>query len=290
MKPRALTIVGVLALGLLPALAGAQGPTAPLPGTGTAPLFAPADPVINVKAPASVYGVMTDEAGRTKVKLIVQEGAIEWPGENIDARADATGLFGKYVYTYVTPETEVFVADRPADLAALKPGVTGKFQLRTNCTPVTEGCMYELRSAFVAGVAPVKPPTPPKPEGDKAPVHGFELGFFPRLWTVRGDVLGLEQEAEKVVVNVDVRRLVNQAKRFNDEGRRLARLDAYVVIGPKAVVTDERGQRIAAKELQVDDSVKVVGKFLKPDKWIVDEADDKVPTLLAKRVRVIDRD
>lgn len=293
MKSRALTVMSVVALGLLPAAVAAQG-TVTAPQCGSS--LAAADQVVNVKINGSIYGVFT-EGATTRVKFQVK-GGFEWPGENVDARKDATALIGGYVYTLVTPRTEVYVNSRPANLAVLTQGMTVTASLRTNGSPVSGSCSFELLKVYVEGdaapaapkpAAEVKPPEQ-KPEIAPPAAHGFELGFFPRLWSLRGDLLGLERDGEKTIVNLDVRKLDNQAKRFNDEGRRLTRLDSYVVIGPKTVVTDENGERISAKELRIDDNIRVIGKFLKPEKWIVDETDEKVPTMVAKRVRVLDRD
>lgn len=282
MQSRTLALVGVLALGLLPALGVGQDPAQP-------PAPTPPGGVTHVKAEAHVIGVEKDAEGRATVKLETI-GGIQWPGENVDARSDATALAGAHVRALLAPGAEIFVADRPAGIEALANGAKGKFLLRTTCSPVAPTCAFDLLKAYVAGTPAPKPPVGPKAPIEPQATHGFELGFFPRLWTLRGDVLGVEKDGEKVIVNVDVRRLVNQMKRFNDEGRRLARLDAYVVIGPKTVVTDEDGDRIAAKDLAVDASVKVIGKFLKPEKWVIDETEEKVPTLVAKRVKVVDAD
>jgi hypothetical protein len=154
--------------------------------------------------------------------------------------------------------------------------------LQTDGQPVTPTCTYTaLHVAIQGDEAEAKPKAHP---GSK-----FEAGFFPRLWHMRGPILGLERIEDRNVMNLDVRWLENAPKRFRDEGSRLAGLDAYVIVPDRVVITDEDGDRITFADLGVDDRVKVVGKFLKPEKWMVDESGDPTPTLIAKRIKVKDR-
>lgn len=266
MRKRLLSLFAVLALALVPAFGAAT----------EAPAGEPTTPVVLVKAYATVASVTTDDAG-TKVELDVEE-AHEWV-DGTDTKTLAIGINGQRISASSTPKSVVAKGDTPVELAELTAGMKVKALLETNGTPVSTTCTY-----FVNHIS-IQVPSESKPN----PGHKFESGFFPRLWHMRGPILGLERIEDRNVMNLDVRRLENAPKRFRDEGSRLARLDAYVIVPDKVVITDEDGDRITFAELSVDDRVKVVGKFLKPDKWVVDESGEPTPTLIAKRIKVKDR-
>jgi hypothetical protein len=262
MRRRLLALLAVLTVGLVPALAAGQE---------TADPAASATPVVLVKAYSTVVGVATGETGTT-VTLDVAE-AHEWL-DGSDAKTLATGINGQRIVGNVTEDTVVYRGDDRVGLDALKPGMKVKAMLRTDGTPVTPTCDYSLLQVYIEAPKPVHPGTK------------FELGFFPRLWHMRGPILGLDRVEGRNIMNLDVRRLENAPRRFRDEGVRLVSLDAYVIVPDRVVITDEHGMRIRFDELQIDDRVKVVGKFLRPSKWMTDESGDPTPTLLAKRIKV----
>jgi hypothetical protein len=260
MRRRLLMLMAVLTVGLVPALAAGQETVGADPAT----------PVVLVKAYSTVVGVATGEAGTT-VTLDVAE-AHEWL-DGSDAKALATGINGQRIVGNVTEDTAVYRGDDRVGLDALKPGMKVKAMLRTDGTPVTPTCVYSLLQVYIEAPKPVHPGTK------------FERGFFPRLWHVRGPILGLDRVEGRNVMNLDARRLENAPRRFRDEGVRLVSLDAYVIVPERVVITDEHGKRIRFDELEVDDRVKVVGKFLRPESWMSDES-GPTPTLLAKRIKV----
>jgi len=261
MRKRLLAIMAVLTVGLIPAFAAAVETPAPAdPGT----------PVVLVKAYSTIVGVTTDETG-TRVELDVAE-AHEWL-DGSDTKTLATGINGQRIVAGVTADTAVYRNEDRVGLDALKPGMKVKAMLRTDGSPVTPTCTYTLLQVYIEAPKPVHP-------GQK-----FELGFFPRLWHVRGPILGKDRVEGRNVLNLDVRRLENAPRRFRDEGVRLVSLDAYVIVPDRVVITDEHGMRIAFDDLEVDDRVKVVGKFLRPSMWMTDES-GPTPTLLAKRIKV----
>jgi hypothetical protein len=259
---RLLAMLAVLTIGLVPAFAAAQETE------GTAD---PATPVVLVKAYSTVVGVTSGEAG-TRVELDVAE-AHEWL-DGSETKTLATGINGQRIAARVTENTAVYRGDNRIGLGDLRPGMKVKAMLRTDGTPVTPQCDFTLLQAYLEAPKPAHP-------GKK-----FEPAFFPRLWHMRGPILGLDRVEGRNVMNLDVRRLENAPRRFRDEGVRLVSLDAYVIVPERVVITDENGRRIGFRDLQVDDRVKVVGKFLRPERWMTDESGDPTPTLLAKRIKV----
>ena len=263
MRKRLLAVLAVLTVGLIPALAAAVETTPPAPGT----------PVVLVDAYSVVVGVTTDATGAT-VELDVREAHDRLDGT--ETRTLSTGINGQHIVAHVTADTLVSRNDDNVGLDALEPGTKVKAMLQTDCQPVVPTCAYTLVHAYIA--APTPEPTNP---GEK-----FELGFFPRLWHVRGPILGLDRVEGRNIMNLDVRRLVNAPHRFRDEGMRLVSLDAYVIVPDRVVITDENGMRIEFGDLRVDSRVKVVGKFLRPSKWMTDRSGRPTPTLLARRIVV----
>ena len=269
MRKRLLSLLAVLALGLVPAFGAAIEPS---------PTTEPGTPVVLVKAYATVASVTTDDAG-TKVEFDVAE-AHEWV-DGSETKTLATGINGQRISAAFTPKTVVAKNDTVVELAELTAGMKVRALLQTDGQPVTPTCTYLVQHIAIQTDEAEKPKLHP---GKK-----FESAFFPRLWHMRGPILGLERIEGRNVMNLDVRRLENAPKRFRDEGSRLARLDAYVIVPDKVVITDEDGDRIAFADLSVDDRVKVVGKFLKPERWVIDESGEPTPTLIAKRIKVKDR-
>lgn len=262
MRRRLLAILAVVTVGLIPALAAAEETAGPVN---------PASPVVLVKAYSTIVGVTTGETGTT-VELDVAE-AHEWL-DGSETRTLATGINGHRIVADVTEGTAIYRGDEQLGLDALRPGVTVRALLQSDGTPVTPTSAYSLLRVDIEAPKPVHP-------GQK-----FEVAFFPRLWHVRGPILGLDRVEGRNIMNLDVRRLDNAPRRFRDEGVRLVSLDAYVIVPDRVVITDEQGQRIRFDDFQVDDRVKVVGKFLRPEQWMSDEAGDPTPTLLAKRIKV----
>ena len=263
MRKRLLGVLAVLAVGLVPAFAAAVDTTPP----------DPAAPVVLVDAYSVLVGVTTDDAG-TRVELDVREAHDRVDGT--ETRTLSTGINGRHVVADATADTVVSRNDANVGLDALEPGTKVKAMLQTDCQPVVPTCGFTLLRLAVDA-----PKSMPENPGAK-----FELGFFPRLWHVRGPILGLDQVEGRNIMNLDVRRLQDAPRRFRDEGVRLVSLDAYVIVPERAVITDEHGMRIAFADLRVDARVKVVGKFLPPSKWMTDESGDPTPTLLAKRIKV----
>lgn len=173
----------------------------------------------------------------------------------------------------VIPETKVFRNETAVDLEALTPGMKVKAILKTDGQPATPTHTFTLLNVFFAA---------PKPH----PGATFETGFFPRLWHTRGQILSADRVEDRNILNLDVRQLENAPKRFRDEGGRLVHLDAYVIVPDRVVITDVDGRRIGFADLNVDDKIKIVGKFLRPASWMKDESGEPAPTLLAKRIKV----
>lgn len=261
MRRRWLAVLAVLTVGLIPAFAAAEETAEPVDTSTSAVL---------VKAYSTVVAVTDGETATVELNVVE---AHEWL-DGSGAKTLATGINGQRIVAEVTADTTVFRGDRPVELDALKPGMKVKAMLQADATPVAPTSAYTLLQAYIEVPKPAHPGTK------------FELGFFPRLWHVRGPILGLDRVEGRNVMNLDVRRLENAPRRFCDEGVRLVRLDAYVIVPERVVITDEHGKRIRFDELRVDDRVKVVGKFLRPAKWMADESGDPTPTLVAKRIKV----
>ena len=257
MKKRFLAVLAVLALGVVPALAVAIAP----PPTDPA-----APPAVMVKAYSTITAV-TD----TAIDLDVVE-AHDWL-DGTETFNLSTGINGQHIVAGLTPETMVLKNGMPADLAALQPGMKVKAYLTTDVQPVTTANVFTAtKIAFEV----------PKPH----PGERFEPGFFPRLWHTRGKVLGFTTWEGMNVINLDVRRLENTPRRFRDERVRLINMDAYVIVPENVVITDVAGHRIPFAQLTVDSRIKVVGKYLRPDRWLKDETGEPTPTLLARRIKV----
>ena len=261
MKKRFIALLAVLTLGVIPAFAAA---------VETPPLGEPPAPVVLVKAYSTVVAVTTDETGTT-VEFDVDE-AHEWL-DGSETKTLATAVNGHHIVAGVTADTRVFRNDTAVEVDALKPGMKVKALLKADGQPVTPTSTYTLLEVYYAA---------PKSH----PGNAFEDGFFPRLWHTRGQILGMDRVEDRNVINLDVRQLEHAPKRFRDEGGRLAHLDAYVIVPDRVVITDVDGRRIAFADLNVDDRVKIVGKFLRPATWMKDESGEPTPTLLAKRIKV----
>jgi hypothetical protein len=257
MRKRIAAVFAVLTVALVPAFAGATE----VPAGGTAP-------VVLVKASPATIVEVTPES----MVLDVADG-YEWL-DGTEEKVPATGIKGQRITVGLGEKSIVRRGDEAVGRDALKAGLVIKALLQTDGQPVTPTCTFTLVEAYLDGPPKVHP-------GDK-----FETGFFHRLWHVRGSILGLDAVEGRNVMNVDVRRLENAPKRFRDEGSRLARMDAYVIVPPRVVITDENGHRIAFSGPDVDDRVKVVVKTLPKSKWMVDESGEPTPTLLAKRIKV----
>ena len=262
MKKRLMALFAVLSLGLVPTVSAAV----------EAPATDPAAPaVVMVKAYSEVVAISTDAAGATSVEFAVED-AYTWV-DGTDVKVPAPELNGQRIVGAVTPETRVFRNDKPIAIADLQPGMKLKALLTTDVQPVAPTNAFTLREVYHSV---------PKPnQGLK-----FEGAFFPRLWHTRGEILGMDRVEDRNILNVDVRNLENTPKRFRDERARVMHLDAYVIVPEKVVITGVAGNRIAFADLQVDDRIKIVGKYLRPDKWMKDESGDPTPTLLAKRIKV----
>lgn len=261
MRARFLVLLALMAVGLVPAAASAVA--TPPTGGGTTP-------VVMVKAYSTVVSVTADAQG-TRVELDVEE-AHEWL-DGSGVKTLATGINGQRITAAVNPDTVVYRNGGPAALADLVPGMKVKAIMTSDGSPVTPTCAFTLREVWFEV---------PKPH----PGAKFEGAFFPRLWHTRGAILGLDRVEGRNVMNLDVRRLEHAPRRFRDEGVRLTRLDAYVIVPDRVVITDVDGRRIGFTDLSVDDRVKVVGKFLRPSKWMRDEIGEPTPTLLARRIKV----
>lgn len=262
MKKRLIALLAVLSLGLIPAFAAAvDAPPTGEPG---------AEQVLLVKAYSTVVAVTTAEAV-TKVELEVHD-AYEW-FDGSETKVAATALNAQHIVADATADTRVFRNGTAVDFANLKPGMKVKAILKADAQPVSPTSMFTLLETYYEVAKP-------------HPGAKFEGAFFPRLWHTRGQILGMDRVEDRNVLNVDVRRLEHAPKRFRDEGSRLSHLDAYVIVPERVVISDVRGRRMAFADLNVDDRIKIVGKFLRPDKWMKDESGEPTPTLLAKRIVV----
>lgn len=265
MKKRLIALLALLSLGLIPAFATAvdavDAPPKGEPG---------AEQVLLVKAYSTVIAVTPAEAGTT-VEFEVQD-AYEW-FDGSETRVPATALNGQHIVGGVTADTRVLRNGEAVDFGNLKPGMKVKAIMKADAQPVSPTSMFTLLEAYYEVAKP-------------HPGAKFESAFFPRMWHTRGQILGMDRVEDRNVLNVDVRRLEHAPKRFRDEGSRLCRLDAYVIVPGRVVISDVRGRRMAFADLNVDDRIKIVGKFLRPDKWMKDESGEPTPTLLAKRIVV----
>jgi hypothetical protein len=101
-----------------------------------------------------------------------------------------------------------------------------------------------------------------------------------------GQVLSTYDSGGKNVIDVDVNRLLNPPKRFKDEGDEVADQGALLIVDAKVKITKD-GKRISLADIEADDNLRVMGKFLRPAKWLKDEDDEPTPTLRAKRIEVL---
>lgn len=155
--------------------------------------------------------------------------------------------------------------------------------------PTSDFCVLEL---WMAGEKTAPPPAKDKKQprvGEDHPGFGFDLGFFSLNYRVRGEVLSAETVEGKNILNVDVSRVLGGPKKFRDEGREVATMDAFVTVASKVVITTQDGTKIPFGEVQVDDRVQVIGRFLRPEKWLADEAGEPTPTMYAKRIKIKNR-
>lgn len=256
---RLFALFALLTVGLVPAFAGAVDAPPPAPGA----------PAVLVKAWTTVTAVTPDA-----VTLKVVE-AVEWV-DGTETKVPANALMAQEITAARVPETVVAKHDVAVEYGTLAVGMTVRALLRTDVQPAVPTGAFALLHAAIQ-----------VPEGPKVhPGDKYEPAFFPRLWHMRGAILGLDRVEDVNVMNLDVRRLENAAKRFRDEGVRLSNMDAYVIVPAKVVITDVDGRRIAFADLDVDDRVKVVGKVLRKEKWMLDESGEPTPTVLAKRIKV----
>lgn len=281
MKRRILSLLATLALVAVPALALGQS-EAPAPTTPQ-------------KTFLKFQGVVLTNAEGT-ITIKVKEGwrVTEGTYTKVAAPDFADQVVTAKFYDYSKVHKGEVVVDNiaaaPGTELAGSLGVSGEDVLPTAAFCVLELWMPGEKSA----TKPTKPENPagkPKhPEvGEDHPGFGFDLGFFSLNYRVRGEVLGTEVVNGKNVLNVDVSRVLGGPKRFRDEGREVATMDAFVTVAPKVVITTLDGTKIPFAEVQVDDKVQVIGRFLRPEKWLPDEADEPTPTLYAKRIKIKNR-
>lgn len=136
--------------------------------------------------------------------------------------------------------------------------------------PASDVCALEL---WMAGEKAAPPPGNHKKQpqvGEDHPGLGFDLGFSSLNDRVRGEVPG-------------------GPKRLRDEGREAATMDAFVTVASTVVITTKDGTKIPFSEVRVDDRVQMIGRFLRPEKWLADEAGEPTPTLYAKRIKIKNR-
>lgn len=101
-----------------------------------------------------------------------------------------------------------------------------------------------------------------------------------------GKVLIKNDVGGKKILEIDVTKLLNPPKRFKDEGDEVADQGALLIVDPKVKIT-KGGKRISFDQIDEDDNLRVMGKFVKPGKWLKDEDDEPTPTLRAKRIEVL---
>lgn len=282
MTRRLLALVAGLALSAAAPVAGlAAGPTPPPPPPpGSTAVLVHA--TVSSNSPAAVV-------------LTVREAATSAP--LTDVKTPVPGLAGQDVTASWCPFSTVWDGARQAGFDFLKAAmpVEGLITTTGEPTPTAAYCVVRLKTAGTTTPAPPPGPgttpgaEPPHPPAGDRPGSDFDRGFFARNWRMTGDVLGTDTVDGKDVIDLDVQRLVGGPKRFRDEGREVAALDALVIVGPKVVITTTDGTRIGFGDVQVDDALQVVGRVLRPAAWLDDSSGQPTPTVFAKRIRVTSR-
>lgn len=278
---------------LLAALALVAVPTAAL-GEGTAP-STPQNPGYFLKAKGVV---LTNAEGVITIKV---KEAYRY-GDNGQTKTAAPDFTDQVVTAKFYDYSRVDVGTEIATPAAATPGTELYAKLGVSEGDLLPTSDFRVVNLWIQGEKtapkpPAKPETPANPEGkpkhpevgEDHPGFGFDLGFFSLNYRVRGEVLGAETVEGKNILNLDVSRVLGGPKKFRDEGREVATMDAFVTVAPKVVITTEDGTKIPFAEIQVDDRVQVVGRFLRPEKWMADEAGEPTPTMYAKRIKIKNR-
>jgi hypothetical protein len=278
LKRRILSLLATLALVAVPALA-----------LGQSEQPAPTEPQ---KTFLKFQGVVLTNAEGT-ITFKVKEG---WRvTEGTWAKVAAPDFTDQVVTAKFYDYSKVHRGNEVVDHIAAAPGTELAGSLGVSAgdvLPASDFCVLELWIAGekTAPKPPAKPEHPKHPEvGEDHPGFGFDLGFFSLNYRVRGEVLGTDTVDGKNVLNVDVSRVLGGPRRFRDEGREVATMDAFVTVGPRVVITTLNGTKIPFADVQVDDKVQVIGRFLRPEKWLADETGEPTPTLYAKRIKIKNR-
>lgn len=193
-------------------------------------------------------------------KILVVSGAAAL-GLAVPTLAAATGDGSHASPCVPTTTTTTTAATTPTDPS-----------IRTTCPPGT-----------------TKPPQPSKPEQGK-PDQGkpsVSAGFVNRIWRIRGLANGYEAG----VLDFTASRFARVPKRFRDDDDAFVGVDSRVIVTAKTRVYDEDGDRVTGTTrdaaLDLADTVVVIGKVRPKPKWQRDEDDVPVPTLNAKRIKIV---
>jgi hypothetical protein len=282
LKRRILSLLAALALVAVPAVALGQSETpAPAPPQQT---FLKFQGVVLTNAEGTIT-IKVKEGWRVTEGTYTKVAAPDFTDQVVTAK------FYDYSKTHRANELVDNMAAGPGTELAGSLGVSGEDVLPTAAFCVLELWMPGDKSATKPPTKPENPEGKPKHPavGEDHPGFGFDLGFFSLNYRVRGEVLGAETVEGKNILNIDVSRVVGGPKRFRDEGREVATMDAFVTVASKVVITTNDGTKIPFAEIQVDDKVQVVGRFLRPEKWLADEAGEPTPTMYAKRIKIKNR-
>jgi hypothetical protein len=113
----------------------------------------------------------------------------------------------------------------------------------------------------------------------------FKASFLNRVWRFKAAVDGF-QNTEDHVLSVTVDQIEGLPRRFRSQDEELVDQDAYVLLSGFVRVYDPNGRLVPHDELEHAEYVRVNARVLRPRRWRVNEDEDVVPTLRAKRVYV----
>jgi len=121
----------------------------------------------------------------------------------------------------------------------------------------------------------------------------FKPGFFRRTWQVQASVFAIDTSGATLRLDVDVERMFGVPRGLRTEAKSLVEYGAYVLLSPKVKVTifnPELEERFpgTVEDIQSDDQLRIRGRFLAPSKWLEDQGGDKVATMRASGVVIID--
>lgn len=129
---------------------------------------------------------------------------------------------------------------------------------------------------------PDGPPCGPGPAGGEGPE--LARGFLNRVWKFNGEI----DSYETGKLSITVSRILNLPKKFATQDDELVDEDAIVLVNSKVRIYDEKGKRLRQRALSdADESVRVAGKLLPPNKWEKDEDGQPVTTIRAKKIYLL---